>query len=209
MNALLTLLSPEFARPFEPPGTDRPLRFRYTTYMGENHPAANKISLEFCTADLPLTPAQRLKLVKLVGVRYNPQTDIVKMSSETYETQAENKRYLGDLVNVLMTEAKDETDTLEDIQVDFRHVKWKPRLEFPERWKVTEERRGLLEKQWAEAEARESKRQVDGSMVDGIALIEEAAKRLPVAEPKAELTRAGRNTPATARGKKARRLGRP
>ena len=105
--------------------------------MGETHPAANKIVLQFCTADLPLTPAQRTKLIKLVGVRYNPQTDLVKMSSEMFETQAQNKRYLGDLVDTLMAEAKDEKDMFEDIPLDFRHHKFKRKPEFPEAWKRT------------------------------------------------------------------------
>ena len=125
----------ELAKPFTPPALDQPLRFRYTTYMGETHPAADKVVLEFCTADLPLTPAQRTKLIKLVGVRYNPQKDLVKMSSEMFETQAQNKRYLGDLVDTLMAEAKDEKETFEDIPLDFRHHKFKPKLEFPEAWK--------------------------------------------------------------------------
>jgi small subunit ribosomal protein S35 len=95
------------AKPFEPPSVDMPLRFRYTTYMGEQHPAEKKVVLEFCTEDMPdLTPVQREKLKKLVGVRYNPETDIVKMSCEMFETQAQNKRYLGDLVDELLREAR-------------------------------------------------------------------------------------------------------
>jgi small subunit ribosomal protein S35 len=84
-----------------------PLRFRYTTYMGEQHPAEKKVVLEFTPADMPnLTKIQRDKLRKLVGVRYNPETDIVKMSCEMFETQAQNKRYLGDLVDKLLEEAR-------------------------------------------------------------------------------------------------------
>lgn len=75
--------------------------------MGEQHPAEKKVVLEFCPADLPdLTTIQREKLKKLVGVRYNPETDIVKMSSEMFENQAQNKRYLGDLVDTLLQEAR-------------------------------------------------------------------------------------------------------
>ena len=103
--------------------------------MGESHPAAKKILLEFCTSDLPLTPTQRTKLIKLVGVRYNPQTDVVKMSSEMFETQAQNKRYLGDLVDTLMAEARDEKDTFEDVPLDFRHHRFKTKPQFPESWK--------------------------------------------------------------------------
>ena len=71
------------AKPFVPPTADMPLRFRYTTYLGEQHPAEKKVVMEFCTADMPgLTEIQRAKLKKLCGVRYNPETDIVKMSCE-------------------------------------------------------------------------------------------------------------------------------
>jgi len=95
------------SKPFQPPEGEQCLRFRYTTYMGEHHPAERKVVLEFCTEDLPdLTDIQREKLKKLAGVRYNPETDIVKMSSEMYESQAQNKRYLGDRVDELLKEAR-------------------------------------------------------------------------------------------------------
>jgi small subunit ribosomal protein S35 len=84
-----------------------PLRFRFTSYMGERHPAEKKVVVEFTTADMPnLTSVQREKLKKLAGVRYNPTTDIVKMSCEMYETQAQNKRYLGDVIDSLLIEAR-------------------------------------------------------------------------------------------------------
>jgi small subunit ribosomal protein S35 len=95
------------AKPFEPPTGKQVLRFRYTTYMGEEHPAEKKVVVEFCPADMPdLTPIQREKLKKLAGVRYNPETEIVKMSCEMFESQAQNKRYLGDLVDTMLREAR-------------------------------------------------------------------------------------------------------
>jgi small subunit ribosomal protein S35 len=98
---------PEFAKPFVPPTVDMPLRFRYTTYMGEQHPAEKKVVMEFCTLDMPnLTDVQRMKLIKLAGVRYNPETDIVRMSCEMFPSQAQNKRYLGDLVDDMLREAR-------------------------------------------------------------------------------------------------------
>lgn len=97
----------EFAKPFEKPTGDMALRFRYTTYMGEQHPAEKKVVLEFCTMDMPdLTDVQRMKLIKLAGVRYNPDTDIVKMSCEMFPSPAQNKRYLGDLVDNMLKEAR-------------------------------------------------------------------------------------------------------
>ena len=75
--------------------------------MGEQHPAEKKVVLEFSPADMPrLTKLQTEKLRKLAGVRYNPETDVIKMSCEMFETQAQNKRYLGDVVQSLLTEAR-------------------------------------------------------------------------------------------------------
>lgn len=130
-------MDPEYAKPFQPPTDTTPLRFRYTTYMGEVHPAAKKVVVQFCTQDLPnLTEAQRMKLIKLVGPRYNPDTDVVKMSCENFEAPAQNKRYLGDLVNKLLDEARNGADKFEDVPVDFRHHKSKRKVTFPEEWKL-------------------------------------------------------------------------
>ena len=74
--------------------------------MGEFHPAEKKVVVEFCAADLGLTPVQEMKMKKLVGPRYNPETEIIRMSCEMFEHQAQNKRYLSDLVDKLIAEAK-------------------------------------------------------------------------------------------------------
>ena len=160
--------------------------------MGSQHPAEKKVVLEFTTSDLPhLSPPQRLKLIKLVGTRYNPQTDVVKMSCEMFETQAQNKRFLGDLVDTLTAEAKNyhassegalegARDAFEDIPVDFRHVKWKRKLEFPEEWKLNESRRRQLETDRAESDRLEEEREWAGKILNGTEIIEKALKRAPV-----------------------------
>ncbi|KAL8873564.1 MAG: hypothetical protein Q9174_000980, partial [Haloplaca sp. 1 TL-2023] len=174
----------KLAKPFVPPSQDQPLRFRYTTYMGETHPAAKKVVLEFCTRDLPgLTEAQRIKLIKLVGVRYNPETDLVKMSSEMFETQAQNKRYLGDLVDTLMTEAKDPTDMFEDVALDFRHHKYKPKVEFPEKWKLTEARKAQLEANWQQRALEDQQRQEQGRLIDGTQFIQKVLEAVREKQP--------------------------
>ena len=151
--------------------------------MGETHPAEKKIVLEFCTRDLPdLTEAQRIKLVKLIGVRYNPETDLVKMSCEMFETQAQNKRYLGDLVDTLIAEAKDSTDMYEDVPLDFRHHKFKPKLEFPEEWKLTPERKQQLEAERQQKRLAEKEREQSGQLQDGVSAIEAMLKAKPVRE---------------------------
>jgi len=145
-----------------------PLRFRYTTYMGESHPAQKKVVLEFTTKEIAaasgLSEQQRIKLVKLIGVRYNPDKDLVRMSCEQFENQAQNKRYLGDLVQKLVTEAQDKTDMFEDVPLDFRHHKPKVVHQFPESWKLTEENavKRLVEERDSVGLLEEGGRPVDG-----------------------------------------------
>ena len=147
--------------------------------MGESHPGSKKSVVEFCTRDLrDLTEPQRIKLIKLVGPRYNPETDIVKMSSEMFETPAQNKRYLGDLIDTLIEEAKDATDTFEDVPLDFRHHKFKPKREFPEAWKLTREKRARLVEDRKTRSEQEKEREAAGKLVEGLRVVEEAMKKL-------------------------------
>lgn len=134
----------ELVKPFENPDyTKSPLRFRYTTYMGESHPAQSKVVVDFNIEDLStaseLDDKQKVKLVKLLGVRYNPDRNTATMSCEKYENAAQNKRYLGDLVQSLIKEAKNPKETFDDIPLDFRHHKPKKPMRFPERWRITKD----------------------------------------------------------------------
>lgn len=176
--------------------------------MGETHPGSKKIVLEFCTRDLrDLTEPQRIKLVKLVGSRYNPDTDIVKMSSEMFETAAQNKRYLGDLVDTLIEEAKDETDTFEDVPLDFRHHKSKPKVQFPEGWKLTKEKKARLAEDRKLRLEQEQEREMTGKLVEGVRVVEEAMKKLPVRDESRVLVEAqqGRGTRKGMKQKRMRR----
>lgn len=74
--------------------------------MGEFHPAEKKVVVEFSPEDFGLTEIQQMKLRKLAGPRYNPEKETIKMSCESFEHQAQNKRYLAELVEKLVTEAK-------------------------------------------------------------------------------------------------------
>lgn len=165
----MPLLS-SLSKPFTPPTQAQPLRWRYTTYMGEQHPASRKVVVEFAPKDLPdLSEAQRLKLAKLAGVRWNPVTETVKMSCESFETQAQNKRFLGETIGKLLQEVKEGEDKFEDLPLDLRHVTNKrmqrkqkalrrarlgrPETGFPVAWRMTPERRAELEARRGAAEA--------------------------------------------------------
>jgi len=165
--------------------------------MGETHPAAKKIVLEFCTRDLPsLTEPQRIKLIKLVGPRYNPSTDTVKMSSEMFETQAQNKRYLGDLVDTLMKEASG-GDMFEDVPLDFRHHRVRDVVEFPGGWALTEGRRRKIREARERREEEERERVEGGRVVDGQRVVQGALLAL------------GRREEARMVGESEQRGGRP
>ncbi|KAF4550325.1 37S ribosomal protein S24-like protein [Elsinoe fawcettii] len=165
--------------PFSAPTATTPLRWRYTTYLGTPHPAANKVVLSFNPSGLGLTPAQTAKLIKLAGPRYSPHDNLVKMSSESFPSQAQNKRYLGDTLAKLIAEAKDQQDPMEDIPFDFRHAKENQKLSFPKEWRITNERKQQLEKKREEARrALQGEGDDTVEAVDGIRAIEEGRYKM-------------------------------
>lgn len=178
----------ELARPFEPPTAATPFRFRYTSYLGESHPATNKVVVEFSAAAMKLPPTQRDKLIKLAGVRYNPSTDMIKMSCEQFDTQAQNKRFLGETITALLKEAKDTKDTFEDVPFDFRHHKPKPRYEFPKEWILTKERKQYLESKRNETLRLDDQKANNGHLIDGKLLV---ANSLPAAVTQPEMAMVG------------------
>jgi len=179
--SLTTTYPTELATPFEPPEASTPLHFRYTTYLGESHPAETKVVLQFSPLDLSnLTPQQRDKLIKLAGVRYNPSEKLIRMSSEAFGTVTQNKRFLAEQVESLIAEAQNAKDMFEDVPFDFRHHTPRSRLKFPEQWKMTAEKKARLEEQRMKAVEAERER-VRGRLVDG-----EEALRVALPLPKAQ-----------------------
>ena len=106
---LLPLLS-SLSKPFVPPTAQQPLRWRYTTYMGESHPTANKVVVEFSVNDIDIHGPAKRALKILAGPRWDPRTNMIKMSCESFQTQAQNKRYLGETIAKLIKEAKEGKD---------------------------------------------------------------------------------------------------
>lgn len=173
------------SRPFVPVVPDQqPLKWRYTTYMGESHPAAHKVSVEFAVDNLPLEEAQRDTLVKLVGARWNPETRVVKMSHEAFPSQAQNKRFLGDAIQALISEARDpKADSFVDVPIDTRHHKARNLPKFPNEWRMTPERQAELEGKRRENLLEEGQRVEQSRIVSGVAAIEYARQ---IAVQKAE-----------------------
>ncbi|KAF7554190.1 hypothetical protein G7046_g6880 [Stylonectria norvegica] len=168
----MPLLS-KLAKPFAPPTDGQVLRWRYTSYMGEFHPAEKKVVVQFAPDDLKLTPVQTDKLKKLAGPRYNPETELVKMSSESFEHQAQNKRYLSNLVDELIAAAKDPADTFADVPLDVRHHTFSHKPRFPKNWRLTDERRLELAEIRQRAAVEDVRRAEAGLLVDGAKVIDD------------------------------------
>jgi small subunit ribosomal protein S35 len=113
MSFLCVLLTLEFHRTFRPPTKFEVLRFRYTSYLGEKHPAAKKVVLtvhlkklrESLQTDNRFDDAWEHKFKLLCGTRYNPDTDLVHMSCEQYPYPAQNKRWLSDKLDEMVQAA--------------------------------------------------------------------------------------------------------
>ena len=164
------------AKPYARPRKEQVLRWRYTTYMGEAHPAARKVVVTFDPQELPgVSEKQRQKLLKLAGARYNPTTSQIKMSCEAFETMAQNKRFLADTINKLVAEAKDpKADTFEDVPLDLRHHRKPVRHKFPREWAMTSERRMQLEGRRKQLLIEEAKKVERDEVVDGMGAIARA-----------------------------------
>jgi small subunit ribosomal protein S35 len=109
------------------------------------------------------------------------------MSCEKFDTQAQNKRFLGETIHTVIQEAKDSKDTFEDVPFDFRHHKPKKRFEFPKEWALTPERKQYLDTKRAETARLQDDRMNNGKMIDGKTVIDtslpfltEAAQAEPV-----------------------------
>lgn len=152
--------------------------------------------MEFCAKDMKLSPIQTDKLIKLAGVRYNPSKDTIKLSCEQFDTQAQNKRFLGETINKLLQEAKDGKDTFADVPFDFRHHKPKPFYEFPKEWRLTPERKKYLDDKRAQALLTDQEKAFKGELLDGNKIVELS---LPWSVPEPEPVMV-----AAPRGKKGR-----
>lgn len=186
----------EYASPFEPPKVNQPLRFRYTSYMGEYHPAEKKVVVEFSPKDFGLTEDQQLKLKKLAGPRYNPEKETIKMSCESFEHQAQNKRHLAELVEKLVAEARvriqppfesfgekdslltpelqNTEDLFKDIPLDLRHHPIKIKPKFPKEWRMSTERSKQIEDYRQETKLLEAAKKANGTFIDGKEVIKKA-----------------------------------
>lgn len=80
---------------------------------------------------------------------------------------------------------KDPTDTFEDVPLDTRHHPIKVKPKFPIAWRMTEERKALLETEREQTRLLEEKKVEQGAIIDGvqqIAMMQVAMDRLRATE---------------------------
>ncbi|KIJ45615.1 hypothetical protein M422DRAFT_166545 [Sphaerobolus stellatus SS14] len=127
--------------PFNPPPmTATPLVVRAISYSGEAHPVIKKRVVVSAVSQLPLkTPEARHKFKLLAGPRWTeiPPRDggigvqehekfggdgYIKISCEDFPEAAMNLKWIDDVMQNLIKEANDSTDTFKDIPIDKRHI---------------------------------------------------------------------------------------
>ncbi|KAF9927927.1 37S ribosomal protein S24, mitochondrial [Linnemannia zychae] len=126
-----------FAKPFQAPSNTQILRFRTTTYIGEpSHPAAPKVVMTVDTKALPLTNAELHKFLLLVGSRYDPVKEQIKMSCEKFQDRSQNFKWLSDTLDKLINESKKDPESVSDVPLDLRYAAKhiKPKVRFPKEW---------------------------------------------------------------------------
>ncbi|KAG9300433.1 hypothetical protein G9A89_010058 [Geosiphon pyriformis] len=147
----------KFIEPFIPPKKSQILCFQTQWLIGEPSPIEKKVVLTFQLSDLILQTqmvrVQAHKFIVLCGPHYNlpkgapwkqtfndkewPFRGSLKFVCDKFPHQAQNKKYLSDLLDRLVNEAKDMKDTFADIPIDLRHIKRKhPNYIFPKEWLI-------------------------------------------------------------------------
>ncbi|KAI9470263.1 mitochondrial ribosomal subunit protein-domain-containing protein [Coemansia mojavensis] len=123
------------AKPFQPLPKQNILQFERSFTMGEKYLAQDrKAVLRVKVAQLGLKDLELRKFLLLAGVRYNPETDELKMSESREATSLLNKKRLADTLVSLITEAKKKDDMFADVPLEFSYHKYKPNPALPAEW---------------------------------------------------------------------------
>ncbi|KAJ2802245.1 37S ribosomal protein S24, mitochondrial [Coemansia guatemalensis] len=124
----------EHAKPFKPPSSECILHFESSATMGEKFLAQDrKVVLRVKVAKLGLKTPELHKFLLLVGVRYNPQADELKMSEDREATSLLNKKRLADTLTTLIAQAKNK-ESFADVPLDYTYLNREPIKNIPRKW---------------------------------------------------------------------------
>ncbi|EPY54159.1 ribosomal protein subunit S24 [Schizosaccharomyces cryophilus OY26] len=125
-----------YAEPYQQRNANQVLTFESPIQMSSTATPISKVVLKFSVENLPnLEQNERHVLKLLAGARYNPETDQVKMSCNKYPSSLQNKLFLAETLNTLVSESKRLKAKFADIPLDTRHIKMKKHEKrFPKHW---------------------------------------------------------------------------
>ncbi|WBW71605.1 mitochondrial ribosomal protein subunit S35 [Schizosaccharomyces osmophilus] len=125
-----------YSEAYQPKHVGQVLVFESPIQMSSTATPFSKVVLKFKVDNLPqLQQNERHVLKLLAGVRYNSETDEVKMSCNKYPSSLQNKLFLAESLNSLISESKRLKVKFADIPLDTRHMKKKRQdLRFPKAW---------------------------------------------------------------------------
>ncbi|KAG8994412.1 hypothetical protein FRB90_000440 [Tulasnella sp. 427] len=134
-----------FRQPFVPPPSDKYLTQRQLWYGGEQHPAEKKAVIVVPVSKLPLTQPSAIHKFKLIaGTRWTRdcpkdagfssqeleslgEHGFVKISCEDMTEHGLNLKWCSDVLDRMVTESNDATDSFSDIPIDDRHIRSRDR----------------------------------------------------------------------------------
>ncbi|KAK4705347.1 small subunit ribosomal protein S35, partial [Phenoliferia sp. Uapishka_3] len=111
----------QFRKSFHKPTAAQVVKVRHQHYQGEVHPADRKVSVTFPVSRLPLSSdAARHKFKLIAGPRWDSDKDEVKIACELFPTDRMNEKWCSDVLDKMIKEAEDTTDSMADIPLDTR-----------------------------------------------------------------------------------------
>jgi len=145
---------------YEPPTAATPLIVRAVSYSGEQHPVLAKRVVVSAISQLPLqTPEAIHKFKLMAGPRWceEPPRDsgigqkeheevgkhgYIKVSCEDFPDAQMNLKWISDVINNLIQESNESSETFKDIPLDTRHLRAKLKKnpsyatfkDFPKEW---------------------------------------------------------------------------
>ncbi|KAL2316314.1 37S ribosomal protein S24, mitochondrial [Schizosaccharomyces pombe] len=115
-----------YTQPFKKPADSQIFRFESDVQMSSFEKMNPKVVVTFKVTNIPLLEEkQRHVLRLLVGPRYNPEEDLVRISSDKYSSALQNKYHLIKILTSLIEESKRNAEKFSHVPLDTRHWKYK------------------------------------------------------------------------------------
>lgn len=79
-------------------------------------PEERKVKLWARVTELKIDEADQQSLISILGTRYDPNTGVLKLTSDKYPSPDENAKHVCDLLKTLIAEAKQLTKQLAEAE---------------------------------------------------------------------------------------------